>query len=98
MKIKVHETYRQVVAICDSSLLGKEFEEGKKILKVKEPFFGGKDIEKKELKEKIKHFSREDSTFNIVGKNSIETALETGVIKKEGVQKIEDVPYALVLL
>ena len=38
---------------------------------------------------------KEDATFNIVGKESVLTALEAGIIKEDGVMKIQDVPVAL---
>jgi len=40
----------------------------------------------------------EDSTFNIIGKKSVQTALETGIITKDGIGKIADIPFALVLM
>ena len=39
MLIKIHRAYRDVVAICDSELIGKRFEEGKFQLEIKEDFF-----------------------------------------------------------
>ena len=41
---------------------------------------------------------KEDATFNIVGKESVQTALEAGIIKEQGIIKIQEVPIALVLL
>ena len=40
--IKVHNSYRSVVAVADSDLLGKRFEEGIKQLDVRENFYNGK--------------------------------------------------------
>jgi hypothetical protein len=40
----------------------------------------------------------EDSTFNIVGEESVKAALKAGIIKKEGITRIQGVPIALVLL
>jgi len=42
--------------------------------------------------------AQEDATFNIIGKESVNTALETGIISKEGIKEINGVPFALVLL
>jgi hypothetical protein len=36
MYLKVHQSYRDVVAICDSDLIGKKFEEGKRQLDIKQ--------------------------------------------------------------
>ena len=40
----------------------------------------------------------DDATFNIIGENSIRAALETGMISKEEVGKVQGIPFALVLL
>ncbi len=96
--INVINTYRDVVAICDSELIGKVFEEGKFQLDVKESFYKGKEVSEDELIQIINNLSIEDATFNIVGKNSVAVALETGIILKEGIKEIQGVPFALVLL
>lgn len=98
MFIKIHKSIRSVVAICDSDLLGKKFEEGKKQLEVRENFYKGTEVDKKELIKIIKRQLIEDATFNIVGKESIQTAIETNIITKEAVAKIKNIPFALVLL
>ena len=99
MYIKAHKSYRLVVAICDTDLIGKSFEEGKRVLSISESFYKGDLIEnEEELSEKIKDYSREDATFNIVGKKSIRIALKLGIISEEGIKKVEGVPFALVLL
>lgn len=87
-----------MVAICDSNLIGKVFEEGKFQLDVKESFFKGDEKSKEEIIKILKDMVREDATFNIVGKDSTQTALETGIISKEGIKEIGGVPFALVLL
>ncbi|MBU2503636.1 MAG: DUF424 family protein, partial [Nanoarchaeota archaeon] len=40
----------------------------------------------------------EDATFNIVGERSVKIALESGIITKEIVGRIQGIPFALVLL
>jgi hypothetical protein len=46
----------------------------------------------------LQDLNKEDATFNIVGKESIKTALEAGIIKESGIIKIQDIPIALILL
>ena len=46
----------------------------------------------------MKEMKLEDSTFNIVGEKSIKIALETGIITKQGIRKIDGIPFALVLI
>lgn len=98
MFINVIKTYRDVVAICDKNLLGKKFEEGKFQLDVKESFYKGKETSEEETIRTIKDMSKEDSIFNIVGEEAVNAALKAEIISKEGIQKIQGVPFALVLL
>ena len=46
----------------------------------------------------MQRMSDEDATFNIVGQESINAALEAGIINQQGIKTIQDVPFALVLL
>ena len=98
MYVKVHNSYRQIIAICDSDILGKKFEEGKKLLDVRENFYKGEEIEEKELEELMIDFAKEDATFNIVGKDSVELALKAGIISKEGIAKVQNITFALILM
>jgi len=98
MQVRIQRSYRDIVAICDSELLGKTFEQGKFQLNIKESFYKGEEKTKQEILDIIKKMSIEDSTFNIVGKEAIETALEAGIISKEGIKEIQGIPFALVLL
>jgi len=98
MQVKIHKSYRDVVAVCDSNLLGKKFEEGNRQLKIRPNFYEGKETSKDKLLKLIQQYSDNDATFNIVGQESTQTALEAGIIKEEGIAHIQDVPFALVLL
>jgi hypothetical protein len=96
--INVIKSYRDVVTVCDSELLGKKFEEGKFQLDVKENFYKGKEVSKEDASKIIQDMSKEDATFNIVGENAVKLALKAGIIKEEGIKKIQGVPFALVLM
>lgn len=98
MFVKIIKAYRDTVAICDSDLLGKKFEEEKFQLDIKESFFGGDEISGEKLIEIMKKMSEEDATFNIVGEKSIKIALKAGIISQAGIKKIQGIPFALVLL
>ncbi len=98
MLMKIHKSYRDVVAICDSELLGQVYEEGEKVLEVRENFYNGEEIEEEKLIKILQDLAAEDATFNIVGKRSVEAALKAGIISKEGIKKVQEVPFALVLL
>jgi len=99
--VNIIESYREVVAIVDKELIGKQFFEGKKQLDIKESFYKGENenpLPKEEVKEIMINFSKEDATFNIVGENSINCALEAGIINEEQILKIDGIPYTLILL
>jgi len=98
MLVNIIKTYRDVVAICDSDLIGKKFEEGNFQLEVKESFFKGEETSKEELVKILNNLSQEDATFNIVGEESINIALEEGIVGEESIKRIQGVPFALVLL
>ena len=98
MFVKIHKSYREVVAICDSDLIGKILEEGKFQLDVKENFYKGKEVTEEELVKIIQKMVVEDSTFNIVGKKSISIAKKIGLINQESVKEIAGTPFSLVLL
>jgi hypothetical protein len=98
MYIKIHESYRKVVALSDKELIGKKFVEGKKQLDVRENFYKGEEISDEVIKERLQSLAADDSTFNIVGMKSVEAALDAEVIGEECVGKVDGIPFALVLL
>lgn len=98
MFIKVIKSYRDVVAVCDSSILGKKFEQGKFQLDVKESFYKGEQVSEEKAIEIMKKMAAEDATFNITGEKSVNAAIKAGVISKESIGKIQGIPFALVLL
>jgi hypothetical protein len=87
-----------VVAICDKELVGKKFEEGKKQLDLRENFYKGEEANKEGVIALILRQAREDATFNIVGEKSIAAAIEAGIITKESVARVQNIPFALTLL
>ncbi|KHO52104.1 MAG: hypothetical protein QT05_C0026G0028 [archaeon GW2011_AR13] len=40
----------------------------------------------------------EDATFNIIGHESVNAALKAGLILKEDIKKIEEIPFVMVLM
>ena len=98
MQIKIHEGYRKTIALADTNLIGKSFSENIMEIKIRENFFKGEEKNKQETIEILKDMVKEDATFNIVGEESVQTALEAGIIDKKGIIKINNIPIALVLL
>jgi hypothetical protein len=98
MLVKIHNSYRNTIAICDSNLIGKTFEENNRCIFINPNFFQGEEKSEKEILEIIEKGTYEDYTFNIVGKEATSLALKAGIIKPEGIIQIQSIPVALVLL
>ena len=82
--------YGLSVAACDKELLGKR-------LKFKEiEFYVNPDFYKKEegSKEELIQVLKNAVTANLVGKEAVDCGIECGVIKKENILMIGDVPHA----
>jgi len=95
--LKVHKSYRLVIAVCDKEIYGKIFEEENKRLDLSGEFFNGEEMTEGETKQKIILYLKEDATFNIAGENSVALAKALGIISNEGIKKIDGVPLAMVL-
>ncbi|MEN7982161.1 MAG: DUF424 family protein [Nanoarchaeota archaeon] len=98
MFVNIIKSCRDVVTICDSNLIGNYFEEDETQLDIKEDFYKGEDVSREKAIEIMKDMSKEDATFNIVGEEAVDAAIEAGIISEEGVMKIEGVPFALILI
>lgn len=98
MYIKIHRSYRNVVAMCDADLIGKKFEEGKRQLDCRENFYKGEKVTKEEAIRILQKESDEDGAFNIVGEKSIQAAIEAGLITKNDFAKVQEIPFTLILL
>ena len=95
--VKVHNSYRWAVAICDKELVGRILTEGIMQLDLTTQFFRGTEMNDDEVREEIWRCSNEDANFNVVGENSIGLALELGLIEEDGIRKVQGIPFALVL-
>jgi|TARA_B100001971_G_C17921071_1_gene397807 hypothetical protein len=96
--LKVHKSYRFVVAVCDKELLGKKFVDGKRQLDLTGEFFKGEEFGLDEASEKICKLVEEDATFNVIGNKSVKIMKDLEIIRDEGILKVSGVPFALVLL
>jgi len=96
--LKVHESYRWVVAVCDKDVFGRKLVDGKRVFDVGGVFFEGKEMSDEEVAAEIVRCNHEDATFNFVGEKSVGIAKQLGIVKDEGVVEIDGVPFALVLL
>ncbi len=96
--LRVHESYRWVVAVCDADVFGRKLVDGKRVLDVSGAFFNGKIMNRDEAREEIIRCAKEDATFNFVGKDSVRLAKELELVLDGGVVEIDGVPFGLVLM
>ena len=61
MLIRIIKSYRNIVSICDTKLLGKIFEKGKFQLNVKESFFKGEEKEPEQITKIMKDIDIDDA-------------------------------------
>ena len=91
--IKVYNTQGEVLlAACDDELLGRRFEEGELQLEVSESFYGGESVSKETYIEKLKTAT----IANIVGKKTVNIAVELGMVHENCLLEIAGVPHALI--
>jgi len=98
MLVRIIKRYRDIVAVCDSDLIGKKFEDNMFQLDLQGEFFKGKETSEERTVKIMQNMSKEDATFNIVGKKSVNTALKTGIISQNEIKKIQGIPFSLVLI
>jgi len=80
-----------LLAVCDSELLGKKFEEGKLALRVSGDFYGGEKIGS----EVLDFFPKAD-IINITGSKILSLALKSKWVSSEGIIRIRRIPHAQV--
>ena len=93
MIIKKHNSNgKLVLAICDSDIFGKCFEEGKKVLDLSSDFYRGDETDEKDILGLVK----KSYMINAAGKEAVEFLKKHEFV--EEVKEIDGVPYAQVLI
>ncbi|WP_267641482.1 DUF424 domain-containing protein [Haloarchaeobius amylolyticus] len=82
-----------LVSVCDPDVMGETFEEGPVSLTVSEEFYGGEDRDEDAVLDSL----RRATVANIVGKRSVDVAVEAGIIDEEAVLAVEDTLHAQLL-
>lgn len=92
MIAKLHKSRegRTILAVCDSDIFGKKFEENDLQLDLCSGFYKGEKMDEKRITELFKVVS----IVNLVGEKSVSLGIKSGVIEKENVKKISGIPYA----
>lgn len=94
--IKIYGTDNgSVLAMCDESLIDKVLEQGDFVIDIKSysSFYKGDLVNKEKAKNMIENADAVYSA-NVIGKESVEVAIEEKIIDKASVQKIKSTPYA----
>lgn len=68
---KLHNSYRQVVAICDKELYGRLIQEDNKQIDLTGDFFKGEEISKEDLKMKLKSVLQRMRHLTLLVKNQL---------------------------
>ncbi len=93
--VNVHEVGGHViVTVVDEELMGKEFREGEKVLKVDEYFFKGELVDEDIA---LARMSAATSLY-VIGERAVKLAIEGGFVHPMAVGRIKGVPYAQMVL
>ncbi len=91
MIVNIHKKdERTIVAVCDTNIFKKKFEEGDLQLDLSSEFYNGKEMTEIETGDLI----RNASSVNLVGEKAVEIGIKEGVIDPSHVKKIAGIPYA----
>lgn len=78
-----------LVIVCDSELIGREFEEGDLKLRVKRSFYEGEEVSAEECLDALK----EATIANMVG-SIVKHAVKAGLVHPSNIIRIQNVPHA----
>ncbi|MBU0614690.1 MAG: DUF424 family protein [Nanoarchaeota archaeon] len=90
MILKIHKSDRTIVALCDSDILGKRFEQGNLQLDLTTDFYKGKEVTEQEAAKIVPSAD----ILNLVGEKSVGLGIKLGLIEKNNVIRIKDIPHA----
>lgn len=93
-RIKTKQHVREGIlslAVCDTELIGQEFEEGKAYLNVTKSFYDGEESSEDD----VKHLLAGAKNANIVGKESIRIAKE--LFPELIINSVQGIPYAVIV-
>ena len=95
MIVKIHKKdEKTIMAVCDSDLIGRIFEDNELQLDLSSDFYKGEQKNEKEVGDLI----RNSDSVNLVGEKSIQIGLNEGIIEKKDVKFIQKIPYAQVTI
>ncbi len=91
MIVKVHNTPNgKMLALCDTEILGKTFEEGERQLDLDSQFYRGEE----KSDEEVEMLLKDVYVVNAVGEKSIGLLVSKGLVEEDAVLRIAGVPHA----
>lgn len=92
MIVKIHKSYdgKKVIAVCDSDIIGKRFDDGKLRLDLGCNFYKGEEKTGEDLEKELKM----PCSVNIIGEKSVKFFIDKKLIDKSHVIRIKNVPHA----
>ena len=93
MIARVHKGDRAILALCDSPLLGKRFEEGRSQLDLTSDFFRGEEMDEARAGELVEVV---DIIF-AVGKESVALLVSHGLAGQQDIKRVSGIPYLQVV-
>jgi len=95
MLTKIHKKGDQtILALCDSDLIGKKFEENQVILDLESEFYQGEEQDN----DMIADMMRNVDIVNMVGEKSIALAQKEGLLGKDEIKEVQGIPHAQIIL
>ena len=83
----------KLLAIADSNIIGKKFEENGMVLHVDENFYSGKKCTVEEIKE----LAENADIINAVGENTVKSLVDCEIVDEKMILKIQGVSHAQVI-
>lgn len=83
-----------ILAVCDSDIAGRVFEDQKRILDLSGDFFSGEEADEASLA----RLARDAYMLNLNGKESVDFGVRNGFVDEEKVIFVKDVPHAEAVL
>ena len=83
-----------ILAVCDSSIYGKKFEDGKVILDLGSKFYHGEEKDAKQASELME----KAYIINAAGKDSVALVVKLGLAAASDVKKIAGVEHVQILM
>jgi len=94
--LKAHSNNNEdlIIALCDSDLKGKIFEQDGNILDLSSNFYGNDQMKEDDLIRLI----RNANSINAVGEESVSFLIQNDIISKKNIKSIKDIPFVFVIL